>query len=137
MLTKEHTILEPFAKEACKKFTFKEVKKLSHNKSDNYVHTVLKRFVTLEILQEQRIGNNLIYSLSKNVSSLNTIGFVVEYKAKNTRYILHQNIQKLINKLKTAFYIFIITGSYAKGRQKETSDLDIVIICDNKQEPNA
>jgi len=137
MLTKERNILEPFAKEAWKKFTFKEIKKLSHNKSDNYVHTVLKRFVTSEILQEQRIGNNLIYSLSKNVSSLNTIGFVVEYKAKNTRYILHQNIQKLINKLKTAFYIFIITGSYAKGRQKETSDLDIVIICDNKQEPNA
>ena len=137
MLTKEHTILEPFAKEAWKKFTFKEVKKLSHNKSDNYVHTVLKRFVTLEILQEQRIGNNLVYSLSKNVSSLNTIGFVVEYNANNAKHIPRQNIQKIISKIKTAFYIFIVTGSYAKAKQKETSDLDIVIICDNKHEPNA
>ena len=58
MLTKKYTILEPFAKEAWKKFTFKEIKKLSCNKSDNYVHTVLKRFVALEVLQEQKIGNN-------------------------------------------------------------------------------
>lgn len=137
MLTKEHTILEPFAQEAWKKFTFKEIKKLSHNKSDNYVHTVLKRFVAFGILQEQKIGNNLVYSLSKNAPSLNTTGFVAEYKANTTKHIPHKNIQKIINKLKTAFYIFIVTGSYAKAKQKETSDLDIVIICDNKQEPNA
>lgn len=137
MLTKERTILEPFAKEAWRKFTFKEIKKLSRNKSDNYVHTVLKRFVASGILQEQKIGNNLAYSLAKNIFSLNTIGFVAEHKANASKHIPHRNIQKLINKLKTAFYVFLITGSYAKVKQKETSDLDIVIICDNKQELNA
>lgn len=137
MITKEHTILEPFAKEAWKKFTFKEIKKLSHNKSDNYVHTVLKRFVASEILQEQRIGNNLVYFLTKNISSFNTVGFAAEYKANAAKHVPYNNVQKLINKLKTVFYVFIVTGSYAKAKQKETSDLDIVIICDNKQEPNA
>lgn len=137
MLTKEHIILEPFAKDTWKKFTFKEIKKLSHNKSDNYVHTVLKRFVASGIIKEQKIGNNIIYSLAKNISSLNTMGFIAEYKANTSKYIPHDNIQKIINKLKTKFYIFIVTGSYAKAKQKETSDLDIIIICDNKQEPNA
>lgn len=137
MLTKEYTVLEPFAKEPWKKFTFNEVKKLSHNKSDNYVHTVLKRFVASGILQEQKIGNNLAYSLTKNVFPLNTIGFVAEYRANNTKYLPHKNIQKIVNKLKSAFYVFIVTGSYAKKKQKATSDLDIVIICDNKHEPNA
>ena len=137
MLTKEHTILEPFAKEAWKKFTFKEIKQLSNNNSDNYVHTVLKRFVASEILQEQKIGNNLVYSLAKNISSLNTIGFVAEYKTNTAKHLPHKNIQKLINKLKTAFCVFIVSGSYAKAKQKETSDLDIVLICDNKQDPNA
>lgn len=137
MLTKERTILEPFAKEAWKEFTFKDIKKLSHNKSDNYVHTVLKRFVVSGILQEQRIGNNIVYSLAHSISSLNTIGFVAEYKANAAKHLPHRNTQKLISKLKTAFYIFIITGSYAKKEQKETSDLDIVVICDNKQKPNA
>ncbi len=137
MLTKEYTILEPFAKKAWKKLTFKEIKKLSNNKSDNYVHTVLKRFVASGIIQEQKIGNNLIYSLAKNISSLNTIGFIVEYGTNAAQHLPHKNIQKLINKIKTAFYVFIVTGSYAKAKQKEKSDLDIVIICDNKQEPNA
>ncbi len=137
MLNKEHTILEPFAKEAWKKLTFKEIKKLSHNKSDNYVHTVLKRFVASEVIQEQRIGNNLVYSPAKNISALNTIGFIAEYKANAAKHLPHQNIQKLINKLKTDFYVFIVTGSYAKAKQKETSDLDLVIICENKHEPNA
>jgi len=137
MLTKKYTILEPFAKEAWKKFTFKEIKKLSCNKSDNYVHTVLKRFVALEVLQEQKIGNNLVYSLAMNISALNTVGFIAEHRANTAKHIPHKSIQKLINKLKTVFYIFVVTGSYAKAKQKETSDLDIVIICDNKQEPNA
>lgn len=137
MLTKKYTILEPFAKEAWKNFTFKEIKKLSHNKSDNYVHTTLKCFVTLEILQEQRIGSNLVYSLTKNLFTFNTLGFIAEYKANAAKHLPHKNIQKLTNKLKTAFYVFIITGSYAKVKQRGTSDLDVVIICDNKQEPNA
>ena len=137
MLNKEYTILEPFAKEAWKKFTFKEIKKLSCNKSDNYVHTTLKRFVASEVLQEQKIGNNIVYSLKQNVSSLNTIGFVAEYEASIAKHLPHKVIQKIIQKLKTSFYIFIVTGSYAKGKQKENSDLDIVLICDNKQDPNS
>lgn len=137
MLTNEYTILEPFTKEAWKNFTFKEIKKLSRNKSDNYVHTVLKRLVASDILSEQKIGNSLVYSIAKNVSSLNTLGFVAEYNAHTNKHIPHRNIQKLIDKIKTAFYIFIVTGSYAKAKHKETSDLDVVIVCDNKQEPNA
>ena len=137
MLNKEQNILEPFAKEAWKKFTFKEIKSLSHNKSDNYVHTTLKRFVASEIIYPQRIGNNIVYSLSKNVSALNTIGFSMEYRANDYKHIPHKNIKKIINKIKTAFFIFVITGSYAKAKHKESSDLDVVIICDNKQNPNA
>ena len=68
---------------------------------------------------------------------MNTFGFVAEYKANATKHIPHKNIQKIINKIKTTFYVFIVTGSYVKAKQKEISDLDIVIICDNNQEPNA
>ncbi len=137
MIKKEHTILEPFIKEPWKKFTFKEIKKISHNKSDNYTFTTLKRFVASGILQAQKIGNNLVYYLTGRVSSLNAIGFIAEYNASVVRRLPCTNIQKLVNKFKTVFYVFIVAGSYAKNKQKETSDIDIVIICDNKQEPNA
>src|SRR3989344_9278323 len=100
MLTKERTILEPFAREPWKIFTFKEIKKLSHNSSDNYVHTTLKRFVASRILQEQKIGNNVVYYVTGDVFSLTTIGFVVEYTANTAHPLPHKNIQKIINKLK-------------------------------------
>lgn len=137
MLTQEHTVLEPFLKEPWRGLTFKEIKNISHNKSDNYVHTVLKRFVKTGLLKEKKIGNSIVYSINDTISALNTIGFVVEHKANNVKYIPHANIQKLVNKIKTPFYVLIITGSYAKNTQKETSDLDIAIICDTKQDPNA
>jgi predicted nucleotidyltransferase len=137
MLNKEYLILEPFTRQPWKALTFKEVKKLSNNKSDNYVHTTLKRLVKEKILNEQKIGNNIIYSLCKNIFALNIIGFISEYKANQVKHLPHKNIQQILNKIKTPFCSFIITGSYAKNKQKETSDVDMVIICDNKQSPNA
>ena len=137
MINKEYLIIEPFTREPWKALTFQEVKKLSNNNSDNYVHKTLKRLVKEEILKEQKIGNNIIYSLGKNVFALNTIGFMVEFKANQAKHWPHKNIQQILNKIKTPFYSFMITGSYAKNKQKETSDVDIVIICDNKQSPNA
>ncbi|MFH0701183.1 MAG: nucleotidyltransferase domain-containing protein [Candidatus Woesearchaeota archaeon] len=136
MINKEYLILEPFTREPWKALTFKEVKKLSSNNSDNYVHTTLKRLVKEEVLREQKVGNNIIYSLCKNIFALNTLGFIVEFKANKAKYLPHKNIQKLLDKIKTSYYTFIITGSYAKNKQKETSDVDVVIICDNKQPPN-
>ncbi len=137
MITKQHTLLEPFVKLPWKSFTFKEVKKLSKNKSDNYVHTGLKRFVQDGILKSQKIGNNLSYSLSDSIGALNTAGFLAEYKTNTSLHLPHNNIQKIISKIKTSFFIFVVTGSYAKSKQKETSDLDVIIMCDNKQHPNA
>jgi len=133
MLTKEYTILEPFIHKPWQSLTFKEVKSLSHNRSDNYVHTTLKRLVKKQILKEQKIGNNLIYSINNTIFTLNLLGFITEYKAQQSKHLPHKNIQKIIHKIKTSFYICIITGSYAKHKQKETSDLDLVIICDNIQ----
>jgi len=136
MITKEYTIIEPFTREPWKALTFKQVKTLSGNKSDNYVHTTLKKFVHDNILTEKRAGNVILYSLSHNVFALNTIGYMLEYKANQTKQLPHKNIQKLLNKIKTSFYSFVITGSYVKKKQQQSSDVDLVIICDNKQKPN-
>ena len=136
MLTKEHKIIEVFIEEPWKSLTFNQVKKLSKNKSDSYVHKALKQFVKEGTLKQQKVGNNIIYSINDSIFALNTIGFISEYKANKAAYLPYKNIQKIINKIKTSFYALIITGSYAKKQQKTTSDIDIVIICDDRQNPN-
>jgi len=137
MLTKEHTILEVFIEKPWKYLTFNQVKKLSKNKSDNYVHKTLKQFVKEGTLKQQRVGNSVIYSINNSNFALSTIGFISEYKANKAAHLPHKNMQKIIDKIKTSFYALIITGSYAKRQQKTTSDIDIVIICDDTQKPNA
>jgi predicted nucleotidyltransferase len=137
MINKKHKILEAFLKEPWKSLTFKQVKKLSDNKSDNYVHKTLKQFVKEGILKQQKVGNNIIYSINNSIQALNTAGFLAEYKSNKATHLPHTNIQKIMSKIKTVFYTLIITGSYAKKQQKPASDIDIVIICDDKQKPNS
>lgn len=103
MLTKEHHLLEPFVKRPWKGFTFKEVKKLSKNTSDKYVHSHLKRFVQAEILKVQAVGNSLLYTLRYSVSAVNTEGFLAEYNAGCALPLPQKNVQTLLKKIKTAF----------------------------------
>jgi predicted nucleotidyltransferase len=137
MLTKEYTILEPFTRNLWQPLTFKQVKKLSLNKSDNYVHTALKEFVKSGILEEKKVGNSILYSISNNCFALETIGYIAEHKSQTSKHLPHKNIQKIMDKIKTAFYSLIITGSYSNKTYKKTSDMDIVIICDNNHDTNA
>jgi len=133
LLNKEYTILEPFTREVWKGLTFKQVKNLSKNKSDNYVHKTLKKLVKANILKEKKIGNIIIYSIGNNTQAMNITGFVAEYKANTAKHM--PKTQKITNKIKTPYYSFIITGSYAKNKQNKDSDLDIVIICDDERDP--
>ena len=136
MLKKEYEILSQFVKEPWKKLTFQEVKILSKKKSESYVYNSLKKFVKESILKEERAGNVILYSL--DLTSLKTqiyTGFISEYIAWNKNHIPYKDLQNISKKIPTGFYIFIITGSYAKNKQKETSDIDVVIIIDDSAEP--
>lgn len=136
MLKKEYQILEEFIKKPWKKFTFKEIKRLSGKKSESYVYTSLKNFVKSDILKEERAGNVVLYSL--NLSSHKTFayaGFVLEYLSWNKKQIPYKDLEKIASKIPTKFFVFIITGSYANNTQKKDSDIDLVVICDNTFEP--
>ena len=132
MLNKKHQILEEFVKKPWRKFTFQEIKKLSGKKSESYVYTSLKKFVKSNILKEERAGNVVLYSL--NLSSHKTIAytsFVLEYLSWNKEHIPYKDLEKIASKMPTKLFTFIITGSYANNTQKKTSDVDVVILCDD------
>lgn len=136
MLKKEYEVLLPFVKEPWKKFTFKEVKKLTGKKSESYVYNSLKGFAKAGILKEERSGNVVLYYLDmKNLKAQSYAGFVSEYIAWSQKHIPYKDLQKIADKIPTAFYVFMVTGSYAKNKQKETSDIDVVIIVGDSEEP--
>ncbi len=135
MLKKEYELLMPFIKEPWKRFTFNQIKKLSGKRSKSYVYDGLKRYVKDEILQEEKAGNVILYCL--NISEPKTqayMGFIAEYVAWHKKYLPFTLLRKVSTKIPTPFHIFIITGSYVRNEQKKGSDVDIVIVCDDKQD---
>ncbi len=135
MLREQHQLLKEFVFKPWKKFTFKEIKTLSKKKSESYVYDSLKNFVKEGILNEEKAGNVILYSL--NLSSLKTqmyAGFIAGYIAWDSKHLPFKDIAKITSKL-GKIEPFIITGSYAKNKQTQGSDIDIVIIIDDSQSP--
>ncbi|MBI5393471.1 nucleotidyltransferase domain-containing protein [Candidatus Woesearchaeota archaeon] len=137
LFTKQSDLLAVFIKATWKALTFREVAVYSRNKSTNYVFTALKDFVKMEIITEQKIGNVIAYKLNNMTKSLNIISHIAEYRAFNVKSLPKKNIEKLLKKINTSYYTCIVTGSYAKGSEKKESDLDIVIICGDKEKPSS
>ncbi|MFH0837633.1 MAG: nucleotidyltransferase domain-containing protein [Candidatus Aenigmatarchaeota archaeon] len=136
MLKKGYKILEGLIKTPWKRFTFKEIKRATKNKSDSYVFGVLKGFVKQGILLEEKAGNVVLYYL--NISSLKTqiyTGFVAEYIGWSKRFIPYKDLEKISKKIPNMDYVFVITGSYANNTQKKNSDIDVVILIDDSANP--
>jgi predicted nucleotidyltransferase len=137
MLKKESELLHLFAKEPWKSYTFTEVKKLSKKKSRSYIEQVIKKFVDGEILKKENVGKLPVYSL--NISSVlarNFGGFVLEYYGWKKKHISYDDLQKIMKIIPYRSYVFIVTGSYARGRQTEGSDIDVVILIEDSSEPS-
>ncbi|MEK6887669.1 MAG: nucleotidyltransferase domain-containing protein [Candidatus Aenigmatarchaeota archaeon] len=136
MLKKEYEIMAVFAKTPWKKFTFREIKKLTGKKSESYIFGSLKKFVKAGLLKDEKAGNVVLYAL--NLASLKArayAGFVSEHVAWGQRHIPYRDIEKISKGIPTEFYILIITGSYARKQQTSKSDLDMVIVCDDSLDP--
>ncbi|MBI2107187.1 nucleotidyltransferase domain-containing protein [Candidatus Woesearchaeota archaeon] len=135
MINKESEILTLFSKEPWKKFTFTDIQKLTKKKSKSYLSKVLNNFTNKKILLQERIGRSLIYSLSMQFPKARLFaGFVLEGEGWNKKHIPYKDITKLMEKIPTKNYIFLIAGSYADNTQTGKSDIDTVIIVDDSIE---
>jgi hypothetical protein len=136
MIRKNHEILKPFIEKPWQKFTFSQVKEGSKKKSESYVYNSLKKFVKEKILAEEKAGNVTLYSLNLNsLQSQVYAGFTAEHMAWHNKHFPLEDLQRMALKIPTPFFIFLVTGSYAKNTQKKESDIDVAVICDDSIEP--
>lgn len=132
MLNKESGILYFFAAEPWKRYTFTELRKASKKKSKSYLAMVLKNLVREGIVRQERIGRLPVYFLNTGSAKARSFaGFVLEHKGLNKKHIPYDSMEKIMQKIPTSDYVFLITGSYAKNTQTEKSDIDVVILVDD------
>ena len=132
MLKKEYQILWPLIAKPWKRFTFKEIQESSKKTSKSYVFTILKALVKEMIVQEEKIGNIVLYRWNhKNLKAQAYAGMVSEHLAWHKPWLPYDTLQKAAAKVPTPFYTLLVTGSYARKAQKPTSDIDVVLIIDD------
>ncbi|MCJ7646480.1 nucleotidyltransferase domain-containing protein [bacterium] len=143
MLTGEQLkIFSVVCKEPFRRFTFKEIKALSGQRSNNVVQIALGKFEKEEIVRVERTGNVKAYSLELDsglaLSYLNLIG---EAELQEARKLPGQ-IRKAVDEIRervsgeTGFFILLVFGSHAEGKASSRSDLDVAVIVDNEEARN-
>jgi predicted nucleotidyltransferase len=136
LFKKKLFVLAPFIKEPWREFTLTEIKKLTKKKSHHYVFEALKGFIKLNLIKEKKKGNTNIYTINVENQEVHYVVLIEHLIKEQRKDIPYKNITKITCRIKSPFYSLIIGGSYAEGRQKPTSDLDIAIIIPDSENKN-
>jgi hypothetical protein len=136
MLKKESDILRCFAMEPWRSLTFTELKVISKKTSRSYLDSVLKRFLKDGVLNQESVGHLPVYSLDiASTKARAYAGFVLEHYGWNRKALPYGDLQRIIDRIPYRNYIFMVTGSYANGKQTKKSDIDVVVLVESSGDP--
>ena len=127
MLKKSYRILGIFAKNPTITYLFGEIKDHIGSRSESYTYNSLKSFVQEGILTKEKKGGLGLYKVAGTPKAISYLSMVAEHMAwsKND---LSDSIYGLVERIGIDLFTLLVVGSYAKGRQTEKSDLDIILI---------
>ncbi len=126
----EDIILRCFFPEG-EEITIQLIKKRS-GYSYERVYNSLKMLVKRKLISEKYIGKTLVYTLDFNnsYSKLAFSHYMVEriITFSNKHFI----VSKALKKLETTLGMVIVFGSYSKGKETKSSDIDLIIVSDSQ-----
>ncbi len=128
MLTKNQTeILMLYRKDI---FLSKTIREISIMLNKNYpkVFEAIKSLEKDFVISIKKAGKSSICEINTNEKTLSLLSVIESEFLFEKNNLPLSNINKIKNKIKSPFYTFIICGSYAEGKQKPNSDLDIAIV---------
>lgn len=127
MLTpKQIKIFEAFLRKPFKELTYKEIKDYSKEKSNSIIQKAIIKFLAEDLVKKREVGNIILYAINLDNSTVfSYFDIIIKEKlqtlVKNSLKIIREELSN------TEFISLVIFGSYADGKQKEKSDLDIAI----------
>ena len=128
----EIAIMELFVADPRKRYSIRDISK-TIGKQYAPVHTAVQRLIKKMALKKQRIGHTDYCSIDLH-GDASIFCFAEAWRAKQ---FIRKNkaagmiIEESMEKLKAHFYVLVLFGSYAKGKQTEKSDIDLLLIADN------
>jgi len=134
ILTKEELkIIEFFRKNLYNSYTIRDVMKKIDKNSYSWVFHAINKLNKIGIINVESKGNSKICTINLNCRLTLTYLSLLE-KLRISKKIPIENILELIEAIPIVYFTFIITGSYAEGKATKKSDLDIVVLVENKED---
>ena len=128
----EISVMGLFVSRILDSFTIREVSRLI-KKDLKIVHTSIKRLIEKGFFLKDN-HNALKLNYQKNISDLAYIeGIRTEYFYKNNP-LIKIHVENFINKSKNKFFIMLVFGSYAAGKQTKNSDVDLLVVVPKSDE---
>jgi predicted nucleotidyltransferase len=129
LLKGEASVMAPFVKEPWREFTISRIKEATGKRSHHYVFEALKKFSAAGLLVERKVGNTNTYSVNFSSDGCIPLLSALEMAASAGRDdIPVKNLERITSRIRNPFFSLVVCGSYAEGKQKKSSDLDIAII---------
>ena len=129
MSSNSNEILKYILSNNSRKLTITDIAK-GLNKDYKNIYTLIKKMSEENILQIEKIGNSNIVTPIKKA---NPQFFSAEYSRRED-ILKNRNIKNIFNILKRVYYprIILLFGSYVKNNYTKHSDIDLMVICDEK-----
>lgn len=89
------------------------------------VHASIKELAAVRIIGIKKVGNSLVCQILLTQEAVSLLSFLDEQEALSMKI---PNMNKILESREFLDDIIIVTGSYAKGKQTRSSDIDLVII---------
>jgi len=133
MISKEDLkILGIFRKNLSKEYSVKDILNLLKKNSYSWVFNSVKKLEKLNLIKSEEKAGIKMYSINLDNSLVFSYFSIFDYE--NLSNVPLKNIFNLISDCPVKYFSLIVGGSYAKGKNVKGSDLDVVIIVENKSD---
>ncbi|MBD3202971.1 hypothetical protein GF327_01645 [Candidatus Woesearchaeota archaeon] len=109
----------------------KTIREISRKIKSDYriTHTATKKLLDKNILLSKRVGKSILCELNKDYFAYEI--YLAESQRRDSllkNSDLKQMYREIMEKVSTSFFVFLVFGSFAKGKAKINSDIDLVFI---------
>jgi len=110
---------------------FNEIKELSKLSDSSLVNT-LNKLVKLDILHREKTKSNTFYKINnKKIFALKFSEIAFE-KFSSLNVNIKIPLKNFLKNLPSNIYLIVLFGSASKGEERKESDIDLLIISENK-----
>ena len=126
----EFEILNLYRKDIFLEATIMKIMNKLSKKSYQRIYESVKELEKKKILKMEKFGNSNKVTLNLSQESIVYLSFLEEKESLSKKI---PNIEKIFAVKEIEDDIILVTGSYAKNRQTKNSDIDLVIITNEKE----